>query len=239
MANILIVDDEINILKLTSLLIKQNGHQTWTAENGRQAAEILKQQTNIDLVLTDLIMPEVNGFELCQQFGDTYPIVIVSAMCKELKPEQPFATKAIDYINKPFDIGYLQKRIQLYLHKFKKNPDYQPEKIKIGNLEFNKGENILLKKNALQIKTNLPVLRISQEKDFFLENIINQSEALGQNIHYKNGGLRIFENINFNNYPELITVLNRTNLAFGDITGIFLTEKDPSDIIQRLFDHCI
>lgn len=240
MANILIVDDEPNILKLTSFFISGLGHQVFTAESGKAAIEFLKKNKEIDLILSDLIMPETNGLELCAEVGDKYPVVIISAMSNELKPETPYVTKALDYISKPFDIGLLKSRLPLYLHKHHKQHAYQPEFIKIADLEFVKGENTLLINKDISLK-NLPgpILSIEQETDMDLEKIIARSEQLGQNIQTKAGGFRIFANIDLEQHRDLIRALNRSNLALGDITGIFLTKTEPSDIIRSLFDYYI
>lgn len=240
MANILIVDDEPNILKLTSFLLKGLGHQVHTANSGKTALDYLKNTPAIDLILSDLIMPEMTGFELCAEIGDRYPVVIISAMCRELKPETPFTVKAIDYISKPFDIDQLKKRIPLYLHKYKKTTGYTPEIIQLDNISVYKGENVLIYKKDIRPEALPgPVLLIENEEALDQENIIAHSEQLGQNIQTKAGGSRFFTNINFEKHLELIKRINHTNLALGDITGIFLTKNPPSDIIRLLFDRCL
>lgn len=89
MASILVVDDEPDILKVSAILLEFEGHQVHTAGNGRQALEILARHA-IDLVLTDWMMAEMNGLELCEALrgrDDTRAIPIIMATSAATAPE--------------------------------------------------------------------------------------------------------------------------------------------------------
>ncbi len=240
MANILLVDDELNILKLGSFVIKSLGHTVFTAISGKEALVVL-ENNYIDAIVTDLIMPEVDGFELCTRVGDKYPVIIASAMCKELKNDTPFVTKSIDFIAKPFDISVLKSSLNYVLYKFQKITDFQPEpSVKLGNIQLYKGENVLCSNNNLTLEKNqLNTLYINSDEEFTLPNIIKLSEHCQQTLLDKTGGLRVIKNVDLDKHQDLLKLLNKTNLALGKVTGIFLTDKQPSDIIQKLFDRVI
>lgn len=240
MTNILLVDDEPNILKLSSFIIKALGYNVFTAEDGKKAIEYLDKHNNVDLIVSDLIMPEIGGFELCKTVREKVPVIIVSAMSNEFKVETVFDVGAIDYIGKPFDVNYVRSRIAFLLHKLGRNPEFKPEvSIKVGKDTLYKGENVLfVKRSSSEIgETEMTKMICNNTESFNLEEIVQNSESLGQTIQSRAGGLRIVENIDLEKHLDLIKTLNRTNCALGDITGLFFTPEEPSAKLKQLFDR--
>lgn len=126
MANykILIADDEVNIISLISLVLKQNPKfEIITAENGEVAIQ-KAIQFKPDLVITDIIMPKKTGFEVCRtlrslkEFEYT-PIIILSALGDEYSRINGIDEGADDYIIKPFKLDDLQNRIEELLERKK------------------------------------------------------------------------------------------------------------------------
>jgi len=115
--NILIVDDNQATLHLHELNLKKWGHTIFLAENGAQALKKLDSQP-IDLVLSDWIMPEMDGIELCRTVRDTdykryIYFIITSAEKDQQKIIEALKAKADDYIAKPVDYEELQVRIEI------------------------------------------------------------------------------------------------------------------------------
>lgn len=117
MARILVIDDDKAIRRSLSILLEQDGHQVLTAENGREGIDIHKQNA-VDLIITDIIMPDKNGIETIVQFRCDYPDVKIIAISGGgmLVPEEYLtmagAVGADKTITKPFEMVELKNAIQ-------------------------------------------------------------------------------------------------------------------------------
>ena len=85
---VLVVDDELDIVKLITLLLKSRGYQTLSASNGREALATFKaNEDKVSLLLTDILMPEMDGLELAVQIRRLQPhlpILFVSGFCEKI-----------------------------------------------------------------------------------------------------------------------------------------------------------
>lgn len=121
MANILVVDDEPNILKLISFFLKSAGYTVFTATNGREALDFYRQNSaQIDLIISDMIMPEMGGLELCRELNGQCAVVLVSAMSDPDNVEQALAAGAVDFIPKPYDLYQIRSKLPEILRKIGK-----------------------------------------------------------------------------------------------------------------------
>jgi DNA-binding response OmpR family regulator len=108
MAKILIVDDDVLITGLMETLVSVDGHEPFVVNNSTEAMQAAKA-VRPDLITLDLMMPHLNGFELCSllradpQFART-PIVIISAKEDSQSRQMAFSMGATEYLNKPFNI---------------------------------------------------------------------------------------------------------------------------------------
>ena len=108
MAKILIVDDDVLITNLMNTLVTMDGHEAFIVNNSAEAMQVAKSK-DPDLITLDLMMPHLNGFEVCAllraepKFAQT-PIIIVSAKEDSKSREMAFQAGATEYINKPFNI---------------------------------------------------------------------------------------------------------------------------------------
>lgn len=123
---ILIADDEPNILMLTSIMLEDCGFETILAKNGAQAIERALKD-NPDLIITDIVMPEKDGFEVCKTLRankafNHVPIIILSAIGDEFNKITGFEGGADDYITKPFNLEDLKNRVQTLLMRSKDHP---------------------------------------------------------------------------------------------------------------------
>jgi DNA-binding NtrC family response regulator len=102
---LLIVDDELNLRRVLSAQLSRDGYDVHTAEDGAQALEVLENH-HIDLVLTDLRMPKLDGMELLRrahELDNQLPVVIITAHGTVDNAVEALKTGAFDYITKPFD----------------------------------------------------------------------------------------------------------------------------------------
>lgn len=122
--NILIIDDEIEIRNLIKIYLKGENYTIFQAENGKQGLEILKKN-HIDLIILDLMMPEMNGTEFCIAARKKYdtPIIMLTAKDQDVDIILGLNLGADDYVTKPFKPLELIARIKAQLRRsdFNKN----------------------------------------------------------------------------------------------------------------------
>ncbi len=113
MAHVLIVDDELNIRRVLAAMLKREGYEVTTASDGEQALAVL-QKTPVEVVVTDLVMPRLNGLELLQrvavQFPDI-PVIMITAHGTVDSAVAALKAGAFDYVTKPFEQEELKKVI--------------------------------------------------------------------------------------------------------------------------------
>lgn len=111
---VLIVDDEPSIVKLVQYNLEKNGYQTVIATDGEQALEKVKQDQP-DLLILDLMLPKVDGLEVCRQVRNNnrhLPILMLTAKTEELDKVLGLELGADDYITKPFSPRELVARVK-------------------------------------------------------------------------------------------------------------------------------
>ena len=114
---ILIAEDEPIMLKTMELKLKRDGHQVITANNGRDAIQLIIGN-DIDLVITDIMMPYTSGLEILgfvkNNSGKKIPVIVLSAMGQENVVVEAFSLGADDYITKPFSPNELSLRVMRF-----------------------------------------------------------------------------------------------------------------------------
>ena len=118
---ILVVDDEEHILELVRFNLEKSGYQVVTAETGSEAMELLKQQP-VDLLILDLMLPDVEGIDVCKQLraSDAHaalPIIMLTAKSEELDRILGLELGADDYLTKPFSVKELVARVKTLLRR--------------------------------------------------------------------------------------------------------------------------
>lgn len=113
---ILMVDDDPMILKFVSVNLKIRGFQVTTAEDGESALKAAKE-TSPDLVILDLLMPGIDGSEVCRRIREwsAVPILVLTAIGESTAKWRLIDLGANDYMTKPFDIADLLAHVKLLL----------------------------------------------------------------------------------------------------------------------------
>jgi len=116
---ILIVDDEPNIVLSLEYLMKKEGYQVRTASNGEEALHAL-QESKPDLVLLDVMMPRMDGYEVCQVVRSdpklsSVRIIMLTAKGREIEREKGLALGADDYVTKPFATRDLVDKVKSFI----------------------------------------------------------------------------------------------------------------------------
>ena len=113
---ILVVEDNLEMRNIISIRLEINGYKVISAEDGQQALDITKKE-NPDLLILDLMLPKITGFEVCRmlKFDDKYkklPIIILSALDQQDDREKAVQSGADAYFIKPFDLELLLSKIK-------------------------------------------------------------------------------------------------------------------------------
>ncbi|MEM7159679.1 MAG: response regulator [Myxococcota bacterium] len=135
---ILIVDDEADLVATIAYTLEQEGWQTQSAYNGRSALELAAQSPTPDLVLLDLMLPDLSGTEVCRELRarertSAIPIVMLTARGDEIDRVVGFEVGADDYVTKPFSLRELVLRLKAVIRRADR-PEVVPNELRFGRL---------------------------------------------------------------------------------------------------------
>ncbi len=119
---ILIVEDDLDIVEMVSYNLKKEGYRTSFVTNGRKAVDLIKKEQP-DLIILDLMLPEIDGLEICrilksQENTSTVPIIMLTAKSQEADKVIGLEIGADDYLPKPFSPRELMARIKAVLRRY-------------------------------------------------------------------------------------------------------------------------
>lgn len=135
---ILIVDDDENICELLRLYLEKDGYQTVVANDGEQAVEYAAKYLP-DLILLDIMLPKLDGWQVCREIRKTseVPIIILTAKGETFDKILGLELGADDYISKPFDTKEVIARIKAVLRRSKEKDKPQINEVRYDNLSIN------------------------------------------------------------------------------------------------------
>lgn len=116
---LLVVDDDREIAELAAIYLKEDGYQVLTAYSGKQALKTI-QSEEIHLAILDIMMPDINGFEVCRYLRQksNIPIIMLSARGNDEDKVEGLTSGADDYVVKPFSPIELKARVKSQLRRF-------------------------------------------------------------------------------------------------------------------------
>jgi DNA-binding response OmpR family regulator len=117
-AVILVVDDDIRMLRMMKRMLELENFQTITASSGEAALKVFEKE-NPDLVLLDIMMPDMNGYTVCEHIREfsEVPIIMVTAMGDDKEKVEGLDIGADDYVTKPFSASELAARVRAILRR--------------------------------------------------------------------------------------------------------------------------
>lgn len=150
---ILVVDDDQNICELLRLYIEKEGYEVVIANDGHKALEIFDTE-NPDLILLDIMLPELDGWQVCREIRkkSQCPIIMLTAKGEVFDKVLGLELGADDYVVKPFEAKEVMARIKAVLRRFSKNEDETVKEVKYDKLSINL-TNYELRVNGQQIDT--------------------------------------------------------------------------------------
>jgi DNA-binding response OmpR family regulator len=133
---VLVVDDDVNTVELLTLYLKRDGYRVLTAYNGVDALR-LAREGHPDLIVLDLMLPGIDGLEVCRTLRaeSDVPIIMLTAKTTDQDKLTGLELGADDYVTKPFSPRELAARVRAVLRRLP--GERGPEEIKSGNLTLN------------------------------------------------------------------------------------------------------
>ena len=118
---IIIADDEERIRRLVTDFLTMSGYAAIEAADGRQALEAFKENPDVKLVILDIMMPEMDGWEACRELRKLtdIPVILLTARAEEFDQLTGFEAGADEYVTKPFSPAVLVKRVEALLRRSK------------------------------------------------------------------------------------------------------------------------
>lgn len=158
---ILVVDDDINIQRLVTIHLTQEGYQVFKANDAEEALSLIEKQ-NVDLAIVDVMMPGMNGFELTKILTDDWeiPVILLTAKGQLSDKEEGFLSGSEDYIVKPFEVKELLFRVAVVLRRMQRVID---SLIQAGNMKIDR--------NSFEVEINQETI-LFPLKEFELLSIL-------------------------------------------------------------------
>lgn len=211
---ILLVDDEDKIIILLKDFLEMEGYQILTASNGREALVAFSEyQHCIDLILLDVMMPDIDGWTVCREIRkkSTVPIIMLTARSEDYDEIHGFEIGADDYVAKPVRPNALVARINALFRRHQKEESYI---YKMGNITVDKDSHIVAVNNNeinLSPKEYTLLLMLIEH----CGKVISREQLLNQVWGYDYyGGLRTVD-----------THINRLRLKLGADSALITTVR--------------
>lgn len=159
--SILIVDDDKDIVNLISDILEDESYTVSSAFNGKDALKLIADN-KFDLLIIDIMLPDIDGYEICRKIRDdiTAPIIILSAKSKAMDKVIGFELGADDFITKPFDDNELIARVKAHLRRSKRNES----KNTLGKDSIIKFQGIELNKNSYEVYIDALKIELSTKE---------------------------------------------------------------------------
>ncbi len=168
-SRILVVDDTVINVQLMSNILCTHGYEVLTAENGRIALEIIAAQSRLDLIMLDINMPEMNGYETCAQLKAAprtraIPIIFISTLDTAADKVKAFKAGAADYIPRPYQPEEVLLRVQnqLMLRSLQRQLKVANQKLGRANQELETSNRALSDSNEKLESTYQELAHVNQ-----------------------------------------------------------------------------
>ena len=130
MKKVLILEDEAAISEFIEIHLRRSGYVTVVASTGETALEIINAQNDISIALLDIMLPGIDGFEVCKKIresGKNMGIIMLSAKAQEMDKVTGLMIGADDYVPKPFSVSELVARVDSLYRRLNTNGSEEPE----------------------------------------------------------------------------------------------------------------
>jgi two-component system, OmpR family, response regulator ResD len=178
-AKIVYADDEVRFHKLVKMFLREEKYEIETFTNGMDVIDYLSSHNDVDLVLLDVMMPELNGWETCREIQQNFqiPVIMITALDDENSEVHGMDLGADDYISKPFSREILASRVRALLRRTKKieRKDLEDEGIalieSLNSIRINNRKIILTPKEFDLLKYMIQNKNIVLTRDSILNHV--------------------------------------------------------------------
>ena len=151
---ILIVDDEKDIRKLVGIYLKRQGYQILEAENGKQAIDLVRENSDIDLIIMDIMMPEMSGTESCEAIREfsSVPVLFLTAKTQEPDKNEAYDIGGDDFLSKPFEQGELIRKVKALIRRYnvyKGREDNADGILRVGTISIDPYKRVVMKEDEV------------------------------------------------------------------------------------------
>ena len=232
---ILIVDDlDVNIMLLEEIL-DSLGYKTKSAMSAVEATDILNHELP-SMVLLDIMMPDINGYEFCQMLKENphtrdIPVIFVSAAEGNDEREKAFEIGGVDFVKKPFDVTEIKTRVSTHLNIYHLRQELEENNRKLNQVVSEQSEMMFNEKK--RILKNLAAHSIDGE-DVSVENdiISKNSRMLTQALNFTER----YENKISESFIDGVEIASNIRSIDPKMFGIFFTEDENNPALQASGD---
>lgn len=217
---ILLVEDENNLASVIKLNLELEGYSVIIADNGQKSLEVFKIQKP-DLVILDIMLPELNGIEVCKQMkkiNSEVPVLFLSAKSSGADKIEGLKSGGDDYLTKPFNLEELLLRVQILLKRYQSNSKEDKYILNNFSIDFNTFEiidNTGKKIDVPNREMKLLKLLISKEGQ-----VVSRTEIMQQLWNpNENPSARTIDNYILN-FRKIFELESPENKYFHSIRGV-------------------
>ncbi|MFE8701973.1 response regulator transcription factor [Cytobacillus sp. FJAT-54145] len=169
MPKLIIVDDDFSIRSLLRMVLVKEGFEVLEAGDGQEALEVM-EKVKVDLAIIDVMMPRIDGIELCREIKEFYhiPVIMVTAKGETMDKVKGFQTGTDDYIVKPFEPIELVMRVKAIMKRYN---IVSAQKLSIGDVDIDmQGRQVKVKGHSIEFpprEYDLFIKLVSSENQIF------------------------------------------------------------------------
>lgn len=236
---VLIAEDDEEIISLLHLYLETSGYEVVSTGNGISALKIIKKQ-QVDLAILDIMMPQMNGYELTREIRmiSNIPIIIISAKDQDNDKIEGLNTGADDYIVKPFNPMEVVARVESNLRRFYKLGSGQAVADEVQFIE--EGELCLDLKNFLLTKNGSPIILTPTEYKLIVKMMKSPGRVFAKAQLYESINGKFFNNdegtmmVHISNLREKLEDNPKNPKYIKTIRGIGYKFETQNDSLKRV-----
>jgi len=177
---ILIVDDDPKVVRLVSNILEAVGYRVIFATDGQTALETVSLE-NPDLILLDIMLPQLDGFEVCREIRtfSSLPVIMLTSKAQEADKIKGFDLGADDYLTKPFSAKELMARIKAVLKRCGSHREKEPQHHSYGDLKIDPARRKVSLKNQ-EVKLTPTEFKLLQYLANQADKVVQHEELLSE-----------------------------------------------------------
>ena len=232
---ILIVDDyEVNI-ELLSTILESLDYNVISAMSAAEATDAINQQRP-HLVLLDIMMPDVSGYEFCEMLKQNphtrdIPVIFVSAAESDEEREKAFEIGGVDFIRKPFDLTEIKTRVSTHLNIYNLRRELEDNNRKLNKVISEQSRRILEEKKRI-LKNIVSLSSDEVEKKIDNDLVAKNSRMLAQALNFSDK----YENKISESFVEAVEIGALIRNIDIKIFNVFFTEDDKDEFVKTVVD---